>query len=53
VPVARQLGVEQIALAFLDAVRDGTPLSARDALRTHDLCELIVSEIAGPLGSPA
>jgi virulence factor len=53
VPVARQRGVEQIALAFLDAVRDGTPLSARDALRTHDLCELIVSEIAGPLASPA
>lgn len=42
VPVARQRGIEGIALSFLDAVRRGTPLDARDALRTHELCERIV-----------
>ncbi|WP_326600234.1 Gfo/Idh/MocA family protein [Streptomyces sp. NBC_01803] len=42
VPVARQRGIEQAALAFLDAVRAGRRLSARDALRTHELCERIV-----------
>ncbi len=45
VPVARQRGIEQAALAFLDAVRAGMVLSARDALATHELCERIVSEI--------
>ncbi len=43
VPVARQRGMEQITLAFLDAVRDGRVISARDALRTHELCERIVT----------
>ncbi|BBB01831.1 putative oxidoreductase [Actinacidiphila reveromycinica] len=47
VPVARQRGIEQVALAFLDAVRAGRPLDARDALRTHELCERIVAEITG------
>lgn len=42
VPVARQRGVEQCVLAFLDAVRAGKTLSARDALRTHELCERVV-----------
>ncbi|MEU3755321.1 Gfo/Idh/MocA family oxidoreductase [Streptomyces olivoreticuli] len=42
VPVARQRGIEQIVLAFLDAVRAGTVLDATDALRTHELCERIV-----------
>ncbi|MEW1723469.1 Gfo/Idh/MocA family oxidoreductase [Streptomyces sp. NPDC093109] len=42
VPVARQRGVEQCVLAFLDAVRAGKRLSARDALRTHELCERVV-----------
>ncbi|MFD5031049.1 Gfo/Idh/MocA family protein [Streptomyces sp. NPDC058405] len=42
VPVARQRGIEQCVLAFLDAVRAGKPLSARDALRTHELCERVV-----------
>ncbi|MEU6544959.1 Gfo/Idh/MocA family oxidoreductase [Streptomyces sp. NPDC046859] len=42
VPVARQRGVEQVALAFLDAVRAGKVLSARDALATHELCERVV-----------
>ncbi|MFI9801099.1 Gfo/Idh/MocA family protein [Streptomyces sp. NPDC052302] len=45
VPVARQRGIEQVALAFLDAVRAGKVLSARDALATHDLCERVVRAI--------
>lgn len=44
VPVARQRGIEQAVLAFLDAVRAGRTLSARDALRTHELCERVVRE---------
>ncbi|MFD4375542.1 Gfo/Idh/MocA family protein [Streptomyces sp. NPDC058486] len=44
VPVARQRGIEQAVLAFLDAVRDGTVLSARDALLTHELCERVVRD---------
>ncbi|MEE1798933.1 Gfo/Idh/MocA family oxidoreductase [Streptomyces sp. JV176] len=42
VPVARQRGVEQCVLHFLDAVRAGRHLSAQDALRTHELCERVV-----------
>ncbi|NGO73586.1 Gfo/Idh/MocA family oxidoreductase [Streptomyces boncukensis] len=42
VPVARQRGIEQAVLAFLDAVRAGRTLSAQDALRTHELCERVV-----------
>ncbi|WP_263172124.1 Gfo/Idh/MocA family protein [Streptomyces sp. SCSIO ZS0520] len=45
VPVARQRGVEQAVLAFLDAVRRGEVLSARDALATHELCERLVREV--------
>ncbi|WP_031507085.1 Gfo/Idh/MocA family protein [Streptomyces megasporus] len=45
VPVARQRGIEQITLAFLDAVRVGRHLSAEDALRTHELCERIVTTV--------
>ncbi|AHH99649.1 Gfo/Idh/MocA family oxidoreductase [Kutzneria viridogrisea] len=41
-PVARQRGIEQIVLAFLEAVRAGTLLDAEDALRTHELCERLV-----------
>ncbi|MEU3608422.1 Gfo/Idh/MocA family oxidoreductase [Streptomyces sp. NPDC035033] len=44
VPVARQRGIEQAVLAFLDAVRDGRVLSARDALLTHELCERVVRD---------
>ncbi|MFC7921699.1 Gfo/Idh/MocA family protein [Streptomyces cinereoruber] len=44
VPVARQRGIEQAVLAFLDAVREGRVLSARDALLTHELCERVVRE---------
>ncbi|MFV8127197.1 Gfo/Idh/MocA family protein [Streptomyces syringium] len=43
VPVARQRGIEQIVLFFLDAVRAGKVLDAEDALRTHELCERIVT----------
>ncbi|MBW1603294.1 Gfo/Idh/MocA family oxidoreductase [Streptomyces sp. JJ66] len=48
VPVARQRGIEQAVLAFLDAVREGRTLSARDALRTHELCEQIVTAVEPP-----
>ncbi|MFF8838160.1 Gfo/Idh/MocA family protein [Streptomyces sp. NPDC015130] len=44
VPVARQRGIEQAVLVFLDAVREGRTLSARDALLTHELCERVVRE---------
>ncbi|RST09777.1 Gfo/Idh/MocA family oxidoreductase [Streptomyces sp. WAC05374] len=44
VPVARQRGIEQSVHAFLDAVRAGKVLSARDALATHELCERVVRE---------
>jgi virulence factor len=47
VPVARQRGIEQVTLAFLDAVRAGEVLSARDALRTHELCERVVRASLG------
>ncbi|MET4922363.1 Gfo/Idh/MocA family oxidoreductase [Streptomyces sp. PSRA5] len=42
VSVARQRGIEQCVLTFLDAVRAGKTLSARDALLTHELCEQVV-----------
>ncbi|MDT0400801.1 Gfo/Idh/MocA family protein [Streptomyces edwardsiae] len=45
VPVSRQRGIEQAVLAFLDAVRAGRVLSARDALATHELCERVVRAI--------
>ncbi|PJN04387.1 oxidoreductase [Streptomyces sp. CB01201] len=44
VPVARQRGIEQSVLSFLDAVRAGETLSAQDALATHELCERVVRE---------
>jgi virulence factor len=50
VPVARQRGIEQVVLAFLDAVRCGKVLDARDALATHELCEWIVGRIEGRAG---
>ncbi|MHC5905758.1 Gfo/Idh/MocA family protein [Streptomyces sp. S6] len=46
VPVARQRGIEQAVLTFLDAVRAGKTLSARDALATHELCERVVREVS-------
>ncbi|GAA3814786.1 Gfo/Idh/MocA family protein [Streptomyces phyllanthi] len=48
VPVARQRGIEQAVLAFLDAVRAGKVLSARDALETHELCERVVRAVEDP-----
>ncbi|MET7294597.1 Gfo/Idh/MocA family oxidoreductase [Streptomyces griseoloalbus] len=45
VPVSRQRGIEQAVLVFLDAVRAGKVLSARDALATHELCERVVRAI--------
>ncbi len=45
VPVSRQRGIEQAALAFLDAVRAGKALSARDALASHELCERVVRAV--------
>ncbi|MEY9871435.1 virulence factor [Streptacidiphilus sp. MAP12-33] len=45
VPVARQRGIEQVVHAFLEAIRSGKTLDARDALRTHELCEEIVRRI--------
>ncbi|MFF7114984.1 Gfo/Idh/MocA family protein [Streptomyces albogriseolus] len=47
VPVSRQRGIEQAVLAFLDAVRAGRTLSARDALATHELCERVVRAVDG------
>ncbi|MZD09171.1 Gfo/Idh/MocA family oxidoreductase [Streptomyces sp. SID5785] len=45
VPVARQRGIEQVVLAFLDAVAAGETPNARDALATHELCERVVQEV--------
>ncbi|GAA2980822.1 MULTISPECIES: Gfo/Idh/MocA family protein [Streptomyces] len=44
VPVARQRGIEQCVVSFLDAVRAGEVLSAQDALETHRLCERVVRD---------
>ncbi|MEV0591113.1 Gfo/Idh/MocA family protein [Nonomuraea cavernae] len=43
-PVGRQRGIEQICLAFLDAVRDGRTITADDAMVTHAICEDIVRQ---------
>ncbi|MFF8916937.1 Gfo/Idh/MocA family protein [Streptomyces sp. NPDC015032] len=45
VPVARQRGIEQSVLSFLDAVRAGEVLNARDALQTHELCERVLRDL--------
>ncbi|MGW6917723.1 Gfo/Idh/MocA family protein [Kitasatospora sp. NPDC054939] len=45
VSVARQRGIEQVVLAFLDAVVSGKVVDAHDALRTHELCEQIVERL--------
>ncbi|PWI45690.1 Gfo/Idh/MocA family oxidoreductase [Streptomyces sp. ICBB 8177] len=50
VPVARQRGIEQITLAFLDAVRSGEVVDAEDAVATHALCERIVNEVERQAG---
>ncbi|MGA5323814.1 Gfo/Idh/MocA family protein [Streptomyces seoulensis] len=51
VPVSRQRGIEGAVLTFLDAVRAGEPLSARDALATHELCERVVRAAQAPSGA--
>ncbi|MFH9660072.1 Gfo/Idh/MocA family protein [Streptomyces sp. NPDC017248] len=51
VPVARQRGIEQVVLAFLDAVRAGQVLSARDALASHELCERVVRAVRDGAGA--
>ncbi|GAA2284816.1 oxidoreductase [Streptomyces ruber] len=53
VPVARQRGIEGAVLAFLDAVREGRALSARDALATHELCERVVRAVLGDPSDPS
>ncbi|MCB5907831.1 Gfo/Idh/MocA family protein [Streptomyces pinistramenti] len=50
VPVARQRGIEQIVLSFLDDVRAGVRPSALDALRTHELCERVVTDALAQAG---
>ncbi|MHA6757848.1 Gfo/Idh/MocA family protein [Streptacidiphilus sp. PAMC 29251] len=45
VPVARQRGIEQACHQFLDALRKGRTVSARDPLLTHELCEWIVRRV--------
>jgi len=44
-PVAVQRGIAQACEHFLIAVRDGRPISARDARETRRLCERIVREV--------
>ncbi|MFD7883778.1 Gfo/Idh/MocA family protein [Streptomyces bauhiniae] len=51
VPVSRQRGIDGAVLTFLDAVRAGEPLSARDALATHELCERVVRAAQDPSGA--
>ncbi|MFI5776849.1 Gfo/Idh/MocA family protein [Nocardia sp. NPDC051570] len=43
-PVGRQRGIQHAVDHFLDAVRSGRRIDARDALRTHEICEQIVHE---------
>ncbi|MEZ0089070.1 Gfo/Idh/MocA family protein [Streptacidiphilus sp. EB129] len=50
VPVARQRGIEQVVREFLDALREGRTLSARDALETHELCEWLVQQVESASG---
>jgi virulence factor len=53
-PVPEQRGFTALCDWFLDAVRDGRALSARDALRTHEVCEDVVraAEAVGDLSAP-
>ncbi|WP_439679697.1 Gfo/Idh/MocA family protein [Embleya sp. MST-111070] len=44
-PIARQRGIEQLVLSFLDAVRTGAFPDLDDVLRTHEMCELVVTEV--------
>ncbi|MBB6251876.1 Gfo/Idh/MocA family protein [Nitrospirillum iridis] len=44
-PVADQRGIRQAVDHFLAALSAGRVLSARDALETHRLCEVVVEEV--------
>lgn len=44
-PVETQRGFTAMCAEFLDAVRAGRQVSARDALHTHELCEQILAAI--------
>jgi virulence factor len=48
-PVPVQRGFTAMCEEFLAAVREGRVLSARDALRTHEICEEVV-RAAAPRG---
>jgi virulence factor len=49
-PVPEQRGFTGLCDWFLGAVREGRVLSARDALRTHEICEQVV--LAARAGQP-
>lgn len=48
-PVPTQRGFTAMCEAFLSAVREGRVVSARDALRTHEICEDVVREAEAAL----
>jgi virulence factor len=48
-PVSAQRGFTDMCAAFLAAVREGRVLSARDALRTHEICEDVVRDAEAAL----
>ncbi len=50
-PVPTQRGFTAMCADFLDAVGRGEVLSARDALRTHEICEEVVREAEPAAGS--
>ena len=50
-PVPTQRGFTAMCAAFLDAVGRGQIISARDALRTHELCEAVVRRAEAAVGS--
>jgi virulence factor len=52
-PVGEQRGFSAMCAHFLDAVREGRVLSARDALRTHALCEDVVAAAEAAGARPA
>jgi virulence factor len=52
-PVPTVRGFSAMCDAFLTAVRSGQVLSARDALRTHAICEQVVLEAETTLAASA
>jgi virulence factor len=49
-PVSTQRGFTGMCADFLAAVREGRVLSARDALRTHEICEDVVRHAEAQIG---